>query len=151
MARGMISTLPYKMLPKLVIIELLHFCIMWMNSFPVKSGVSEKYSPRKLVSRHKLDAKLHCRSPFGAYCEVHADPDITNTMEPRTRCRICLGPTENLQGSYIFMSLTTGKRIVRCKFTGMPITHSMKKQVAKWASKDCAITGLKFMDKFGIK
>jgi hypothetical protein len=27
----------------------------------------------------------------------------------------------------------------------------MKKQVAKWASKDRAITGLKFMDKYGIK
>ncbi len=40
-ARGMIGTLPYKMLPKLVIIELLNFCVMWMNSFPVKSGVSE--------------------------------------------------------------------------------------------------------------
>jgi hypothetical protein len=48
-ARGMISTLPYKMLPKLVTIELLHLCVVWMNSFPVKSGVSEKYSPRELV------------------------------------------------------------------------------------------------------
>ncbi len=84
-ARGMISTLPYEMLPKPVIIELLHFCVMWMNSFPVKLGVSEKNSPRELVSRNNLDAKLHCRTPFGAYCEVHADPDITNTMEPRTR------------------------------------------------------------------
>jgi hypothetical protein len=98
-ARGTISTLPYKMLPKLVIIKLLHFCVMWMNSFPVKSGVSEKYNPRELVSRHKLDAKLNCKTPFGAYCEVHTDPDITNTMEPRTRWGICLGPTENLQGS----------------------------------------------------
>jgi hypothetical protein len=42
--RGTISTLPYKMLPKLIIIELLHFCMMWMNSFPVKSKVSEKDS-----------------------------------------------------------------------------------------------------------
>jgi hypothetical protein len=39
--RGTISTLPYKMLPKLVIMELMHFCVMWMNSFPVKLGVSE--------------------------------------------------------------------------------------------------------------
>ncbi len=145
-ASGTISTLPYKVLPKLVIIELLHFCMMWMNLFPVKSG-----GPRELVSRHKLDEKLHCRTPFGAYCEVHADPDITNTMEPRTRWGICLGPTGNLQGSYIFMSLTTGKRIVRCKFTEMPITNSVKKQVAKWASKDHAITGLKFMNKYGIQ
>ncbi len=76
-ARGTISTLPYKMLPKIVIIELMHFSMMWMNLFPVKLGVSEKYSPRELVSRHKLDAKLSCTTPFQAYCEVHTDPDIT--------------------------------------------------------------------------
>ncbi len=64
-ARGTFNTLPYKKLPKLMVIELLHFCVMWMNSFPVKSGISKKWSPRELVSRHKLDAKLHCRAPFG--------------------------------------------------------------------------------------
>ncbi len=82
---------------------------------------------------------------------MHTDPDITNTMEPRTRWRICLGPTRNLQRSHKIMSLTTGKRIVRCMFTEMPLTNSVKKQVAKWVSKDRAITGLKFMDKYGIK
>ncbi len=82
---------------------------------------------------------------------MHTDPDITNTMEPRTRWGTCLGPTGILQESYIFMSLTTGKRIVRHKFTEMPITDSVKKQVAKWASKDRAITGLKFMDKYRIE
>jgi hypothetical protein len=64
---------------------------------------------------------------------------------------ICLGPTRNLQGSHKFMSLTTGERIVRCKFTEMPLTDSVKKQVAKWASKDRAIMGLTFMDKYGIE
>jgi hypothetical protein len=49
------------------------------------------------------------------------------------------------------MSLTIEKRIVRCKFMEMPITNGVKKQVAKWASKDRAITGLKFMDKYRIK
>jgi hypothetical protein len=33
----------------------------------------------------------------------------------------------------------------------MPITDSVKKQVAKWASKDRAITGLKFTDKYRIE
>jgi hypothetical protein len=37
---------------------------MLMNSFLVKSGVSEKYSPRELLSRHKLDAKLYCKLPL---------------------------------------------------------------------------------------
>ncbi len=38
--RGTINMLPYETMPKLMIIELMHFCVMWMNSFPVKSGVS---------------------------------------------------------------------------------------------------------------
>jgi hypothetical protein len=82
------NTLPYSQLPKLIIIELMHFCVMWMNAFPVKSGISEKWSPRELISRHELYAKLHCKTPFRTYCEVHTEnPDIiTNTMmEPRTK------------------------------------------------------------------
>ncbi len=128
-ARWTFNTLPYKKLPKMMVVELLHFCMMWMNSFPVKSGISEKWSLRELVSRHKLDAKLHCRSPFGSYCEVHVDPDITNTLDPRTKWAICMGPTGNLQGSYKFLSLTTGKKVTRGKFTEMPITESVIKQV----------------------
>ncbi len=42
--------------------------------------ISKKWSPREIVSRHKLDAKLNCKVPLGAYCEVHVNPDITNTM-----------------------------------------------------------------------
>jgi hypothetical protein len=49
-ARGTFNTLPYKKPPKLMVIELLHFCKMWMNLFPVKSGTSKKWSPWELVS-----------------------------------------------------------------------------------------------------
>jgi hypothetical protein len=49
-ARGTFNKLPYKKLPKLMVIDLLHFCVMWMNSFPVKSGISKKWSPWELVS-----------------------------------------------------------------------------------------------------
>jgi hypothetical protein len=128
--------LPYEMMPKLMIIELMHFCVMWMNSFPVKSRVSEKWSPRELVSRHKLDAKLHCKAPFGSYCKVHVDPDITNTMEPRTKWAICIGPTGNRQGSYKFMSLTTRKNIITRNFTKMLVTERVIKQVNEMAAKD---------------
>jgi hypothetical protein len=130
-ARGTMNTLPYSQLPKLIIIELMHFCVMWMNAFLVKLGISKKWSPRELISRHKLDAKLHCKTPFGAYCEMHTDLDIKNTMEPRTKWGICLGPTGNMQGSYKFMSLSTGKKIVRRKFTEMSMTESVMKQMDK--------------------
>ncbi len=44
-ARGMFNALPYKKLPKLMVIELLHFCVMRMNLFPMKSGISRKMEP----------------------------------------------------------------------------------------------------------
>ena len=40
-ARGTMNTLPYPQMPRLMIIELMHFCGMWMNAFPVKLGVSK--------------------------------------------------------------------------------------------------------------
>ncbi len=108
-ARGMINILPYKKLPRLMVIELLHFCVMWMNSFLVRLGISDKWSPCDLVSRHKLEL---CRVPFGSYYEVHVDPEITNTMDPRTKWAICLGPTGNLQGSCKLLSLVMGKKVI---------------------------------------
>ncbi len=41
-AGGTFNTLSYPKLPKMMVIELMHFCAMWMNSFPVRSGISEK-------------------------------------------------------------------------------------------------------------
>jgi hypothetical protein len=49
-ARGTFNTLPYKKLPKLMVIKSLHFCIMWMNLFPMKSRISKKWSQQGLVS-----------------------------------------------------------------------------------------------------
>ena len=103
------------------------------------------------MSRHKLDAKLHCRVPFGSYCEVHVDPEITNTMDPRTKWAICLGPTGNLQGSYKFLSLAMGKKVTRRKFTEMLITESIIDQVEKMAVKDGAMKGLSFKNRKGIE
>jgi hypothetical protein len=91
-ARGTMNTLPYPQLPRLMTIKLMHFCVMWMNAFPVKSGISEKWSPRELISRHKLDAKLHCKTPFGAYCEVHTDPDKRTRWNQGQNGGYALGP-----------------------------------------------------------
>jgi hypothetical protein len=146
-ARRTMNTLPYSQLPKLIIIELGHFCVMRMNAFPVKSGISKKWSPRELFSCHKLDVKLHCKTPSGAYCKVHTDPDIANMMEPKTKWGICLGPTRNMQGSYKFMSFSTGKKIVRRKFTEMSMTKSVMKQIDKWAKKDHTQNGLTFLNR----
>jgi hypothetical protein len=49
------------------------------------------------------------------------------------------------------MLLATGRKIVRHTFIKMPITESVIKELKKWASKDCALTGLTFMNKYGIE
>ena len=49
-----------------------------------------------------------------------------------------LGPARNMQGSYNFMSLITGKKIVRHKLTEMPMTESVMRQINKWAKRECS-------------
>jgi hypothetical protein len=113
-ARGMYNTLPFTGgIPKLMTIKLIHFVVLWLNTFPVKSGISTKFSPRELVQRHKLNAKIHCKTPFGAYCEVHDEPNPSNTMQSRTHATICMGPTGNAQGSYKFYCLKTKQWLIR--------------------------------------
>jgi hypothetical protein len=136
---------------KAMVVKLVHFCVMWMNLFPVKSGVLDKWSPRELLSQHKLDAKLHWKTPFTANCEAHTDPDITNIVEPRTRWGISLGPTGNMQGSYKFMLLTTENKIIRRKFTKMPMTESVIRKIKKLTTRDCAQNGLTFKYRNGIE
>ncbi len=52
-----------------------------------------------------------------------------------------------LAGSYKFISLTTGKKIARCKFTEMPMTEAVMKQIKKWMMKDRAQNGLMFKNR----
>jgi len=132
-------------------IELMHFCVMWMNSFSVKSGISEMYSPREIIMRQRLDGKTHARVPFGSYCKVCEDRDITNTMAPRTIWAICLGPTGNAQGSYKFLSLATGKKLIRRSFTEMPVTESVIKKVAEIAARNKSPAGLSFKNRRGVE
>jgi hypothetical protein len=82
---------------------------------------------------------------------MHIDPDITNTLEPRTNWAICMGPTGNLHGSYKFLSLATGKKVTQRKFTEMPVTDTVIKQVEEMAVKDGAIKGINFKDRTGLE
>ena len=100
--RGLIAALPFTHIPRRMKIEFVYFIVLWLNAFPVKSGVSGTYSPRELVLHRKLDYKKHCQILPGSYCEVHNELVPTNTMVARTHACIALGPTGNLQGTVKF-------------------------------------------------
>ncbi len=60
-------------------------------------------------------------------------------------------PMGNLQGSYTFLSLSTGKKVTRRKFMEMPITDSVIKKVEKMAVKDGAVDGILFKNRKGVE
>ena len=43
--RCTVSTLPFTVLPKLVVINIVYHEVMWANAFPNKKGVSETFPP----------------------------------------------------------------------------------------------------------
>jgi hypothetical protein len=126
--RGLLATLPFSHVPKKMKIKFVYFVVLWLNAFPVKTGISVVYSPQELIMWWQLDYKKHCCVLPGTYCEVHYEPTPINTMAWQTHECIALGPTGNLQGSIKFYCLTTGRVLKRHSFTPMP----MPDWVIKW-------------------
>ena len=93
------STLPFEVLPWLLLVEMVNNCALWINMFPEKGGVTN-VSPRTLMTGIKLDYNKHCCLPFGSYVQVQDDPSVTNSPTAKTIGSITLGPTGNLQGGY---------------------------------------------------
>ena len=63
-ARACRHTLPFKYLPRLIVIEMMNNCALWLNVSPPKSGIST-ISPRTLITGVRFDYTKHCKLPFG--------------------------------------------------------------------------------------
>ena len=145
--RGILCTLPYAKIPRVMLIYLLHHVVMWLNNFPVANGISTRFSPREILQHNKLSIKRHCVAPFGSYCEVHEDNDPTNGMQSRGLPTICLGPTGNIQGTYSFLNLSTGLVIKRRRFVELPAPDSVIQRVNDLAATSGVPTTLVFADR----
>jgi hypothetical protein len=134
--RELVTTLPFTHLPRRMKIKFIYFMVLWMNAFPVKSGISQTFLPREQLLRWRLDYKKHCRVMPGTYCEVHDEPVQTNTMVARTHKAITLGPTGNLQGSVKFYCIHTG-RVLKCRlFTPMPMPNLVMQRVNRIGERE---------------
>jgi len=70
-ARSIVQMLPYDTMPRMMKIAFIQYVIYWLNLIP-KNG--QIYSPRELIcGEQKLEFKIICRLPFGAYAQVHKD------------------------------------------------------------------------------
>ena len=132
-AHACCSTLPFKVLPKLLLVKMVKNCVIWINMFPAKGGIPN-VSPRTLMTGIKLDYSKHFRLPFGSYVQVRDDPSLTNSPTARTVGAITLGPTSNLQGGYKLLNLRTGKKITRRNYTHLPMPSEVIERVNKIGS-----------------
>ena len=98
--RSTVHGVPFKRFPIMMKIDIVKKETAWINMFPHRDGVSHHLSPRNIVTGLEVDFKTHCRVPFGAYCEVHDEPKISNTETSRTTPAIALISTGNVQGGY---------------------------------------------------
>ena len=100
--------MPFKRIPAIMLVELIKFCIFWLNLFPAAQGVSKTLGPRQIVVETKLDWNLHCCIPYSHFVLVSKDNIITNPHNiPWAVATICSGPIGNAQGTYQFLSLAT--------------------------------------------
>jgi hypothetical protein len=90
-----------------MIIEMAKNVVFCLNLFSNKDEISNVISPRGIRTGNSLDYSLHCTYQFGDYVQTHEQHD--NSMQSRTIGALALRPTGNVQGSYYFYSLLTGK------------------------------------------
>ena len=76
------TTLPFTIMPFLMVLACCKYQVYWMNMFPRTDGLSTLYGPRIFMQQHHPDYKTMCKLEFGAYCEIHNDPKPSNTMTP---------------------------------------------------------------------
>ena len=88
--RSTVHGVPFKQFPIMMKRDIFKKEAAWINMFPHKDYVSHRLSPRTIVTGLEVYFKTYCRVPFGAYCEVHDKPKISNTETSRTTPAIAL-------------------------------------------------------------
>ena len=100
--RAMYQSLPFKVMPRLMIVKATQEYAKWLNLFPSKNGY-QNISSRALITGVELDYKIHCKYSFGSYVQVHQENTFKNAMTERTKDAIFLRTFDT--GRYKVMNL----------------------------------------------
>ena len=121
--RSLRYMLPFKQVPKNVIIYMVFNATIVMNLFPRKGG-NKYYSPQAIMSGRGVSVE-DLRVPFGSYVQVTNATMPHNSLEPRTRGAIALGMMGNNTGGRVLLALDTGKLIRRSHVKVIPMTDEV--------------------------
>ena len=75
---------PFKHIPTMVLIYMVVNVCLWLNAFPIRSGIIGGFSPRELVTGLTVNFVKHCQFDVQAYIEASTDAIITNDNSDRT-------------------------------------------------------------------
>ena len=114
------NALIFERFPPLMIKSLVEYHVHNRNLFPAANGVSTALGPATIMTGLPIPSFSDFPLAFGDYAQVHDHPNVTNNLEPRTTGAIALSPA-NRQGGWYFMSLTTGDRLIRYKWSLLPM------------------------------
>ena len=142
-------SLPFKMMPLLMLVKMVYNAVKWINAFPPKGGISEFLSPRTIMTGMQLNYAMDCCLAFGSYVQAHKEPNPTNGQAPRMVGAICIGPSGNIQGLYDFLNLCTTKKIVRQSWTPLPMPQEVIDRVNALGKKDGVPSQPTFFDREG--
>ena len=62
--RGVYNTLPFKKMPGRLIIELVKFCIFWLNAIHPSPSIAPNMSPRTNMTCKTINYNKHCVNEF---------------------------------------------------------------------------------------
>jgi len=123
-----------------MVIRLDYFCVLWLNAFPKKLGVSCTHSPQEIVTGRSLSWDKHYVACFGDFIQASYDREgpgmpTNRTHEMCTYDAIYLGTTGNHQGTHLLFNLNTGtvKKPRTIRF--LPAPDSVIEQVNKWGRR----------------
>lgn len=143
--RMVFSQLPFEQLPRRMTIELVYCQIFWYNFTIPEDYISEHLSPGNIILGRVYDYSKICGpgSSFGEYVQTHERTD--NTLTERTVSAITLRPSGNLQGSFYYYSLVTGRRLHRRRCTPLPMPQDAIDRIHLIAEKQGSPEGIEFL------
>ena len=112
--RTLLHEMPYKYYHKQLVAGCVQSVIKTLNTTPKRGGLSDVLSPTTLITgASPPDYKTITKLCFGDYVEVMQASGFKNSMRQRTIGALALYPSGNVQGTWYFWSLETGKTIHR--------------------------------------
>ena len=127
--RAVYHSMSYHILPPIMIKEMVESQVSLRNKFPSPNGIHEYMSPLTIMTGVPNPSYASLKIEFG---QIEFG-QYANSMKTRTTPAIALGASKSENG-WCFMSLETGKKILRYRWTTLPISQSVIDRIHKMAN-----------------